>query len=155
VYPVIDFPPVALAVNVTFILPVADVLDEIVPIVGACGTVVAVIEFDAPEFAEGPTEFDAYTVKVYAVFDCNPVTVKGDDAPVAVYPPGEDVAVNEVAAAPVAAGVKVTVAAPLLYARLVPISVAVPIVGALGFKNDLTFCAAVTPIILISFLPCI
>jgi hypothetical protein len=129
------------------------VFDEIVPTVGACGTVVAVIEFDADEFAEGPTEFDAYTTKVYAVFDCSPVTVKGDDEPVAVYPPGEDVAVNEVAAAPVAAGVNVTVAAPLLNARPVPTFVAVPIVGALGFKNDLTFCAPVIPIILIYFLP--
>lgn len=75
---------------------------------------VAVIEFDADEFAEGPTEFDANTIKVYAVFDCSPVTVSGDDAPVAVYPPGEEVAVNDVAGAPVAAAVKATVAAPLL-----------------------------------------
>jgi hypothetical protein len=75
------------------------------------------------------------------------VTVKGEDAPVAVYPPGEDVAVNEVAAAPVADGVNVTVAAPLLNALDVPTSVAVPIVGGFGFKNDLVFCEPVTPII--------
>jgi len=42
------------------------------------------------------------------------VTVSGDEAPVAVYEPGLDVAVKDVAAAPVAAAVKVTVAAPLL-----------------------------------------
>jgi hypothetical protein len=66
------------------------------------------------------------------VADCNPVTVRGLDAPVTVYPPGLDVAVNEVAAAPVAAAVNVTVAAPLLYARLVPTSAALTPVGALG-----------------------
>ncbi len=39
---------------------------------------------------------------------------------------------NEVAAGPVALGVKVTVARPLLYARPEPVSDAVPMVGALG-----------------------
>jgi hypothetical protein len=107
--------------------------------VGACGTVVAVIELEAEELAESPTAFVALTTKVYAVADCNPVTVKGDDAPVTVYPPGLEVAVNDVAAAPVAAAVKVTVAEPLLYARPVPTLVAVPIVGALGCRKDFVF----------------
>jgi hypothetical protein len=35
----------------------------------------------------------AVTVKVYEVDDCKPVTVKGDDAPEAVNPPGLDVTV--------------------------------------------------------------
>jgi hypothetical protein len=80
----------------------------------------------------GPDALLATTVKVYAVFDCNPATVIGLEAPVPVYPPGEDVTVYEVAAGPVAAGVKATDAAPLLNALLVPISVAVPTVTASG-----------------------
>jgi hypothetical protein len=116
-----------------------------VPIVGACGTVVAVIELEALESAESPTAFVALTTNVYAVADCNPVTVNGDDAPVTVYEPGVDVAVNDVAAAPDAAAVNVTVAEPLLYARLVPTLVAVPIVGALGLRKDFVFCEAEDP----------
>ena len=112
------------------------VADEIV---GVCGTVVAVIDEDALEAAELPAVLDATAVNVYAVLDCNPVTVKGELAPVAVKPPGEDVTVKDVAAAPVAAGVNVTVAAPLLYARLVPTSVAETPVGALGCRKDLVF----------------
>ena len=81
------------------------------------------------------------------MLDCNPVTVIGDEEDVPVNPPGEDVAVYDVAAAPLAAGVNVTVAAPLLKARPVPTSVAVPIVGAFGCKNPLVFWEPVTPII--------
>jgi hypothetical protein len=79
------------------------------------------------------------------VLDCNPVTVIGEDAPVPVYPPGLDVAVNDVATAPDPA-VNVTVAEPLLNARPVPTFVAVPIVGAPGapFADD-----DITPSILI------
>ena len=60
------------------------------------------------------------------------MTVKGELAPDAVNPPGELVTVNDVAAAPVAEGVKVTLADPLLYALPDPTLVAVPIVGATG-----------------------
>ena len=81
------------------------------------------------------------------MLDCRPVTVKGELEPVAVNPPGLEVAVNDVAAAPVVAGVNVTVAAPLLYALEVPTSVALTPVGALGCKNDLVFCEALVPII--------
>jgi hypothetical protein len=52
--------------------------------VGACGTVVAVIELDADDAALVPAEDVAVTVKVYAVADCNPVTVIGLEAPVPV-----------------------------------------------------------------------
>ena len=38
-------------------------------------------------------ELKATTVNVYEVFDCKPVTVTGDDAPVPVNPPGLDVTV--------------------------------------------------------------
>jgi hypothetical protein len=39
------------------------------PIVGACGTVVAVIALETDDGAEVPAAFVAVTVKVYAVFD--------------------------------------------------------------------------------------
>jgi hypothetical protein len=64
-----------------------------VPIVGACGTVVAVMLLEAAEAADVPTAFVAVTVNVYAVADAKPVTVKGDPAPDAVKPPGLDVTV--------------------------------------------------------------
>jgi hypothetical protein len=102
-----------------------------VPIVGACGTVVAVMLLEAAEAADVPAAFVPVTVNVYAVPDCKPVTVNGDDAPVAVKLPGLEVTVKEVAKAP-APAVNVTVAAPLLKAREVPTSVAVPIVGMPG-----------------------
>jgi len=83
-----------------------------VPITGASGTVVAVIA-DDEEDASVPEELEADTAKVYEVADCKPVTVIGD-APVAVNPPGVDVAVKVVAVPPVAAAVYATVAEPLL-----------------------------------------
>jgi hypothetical protein len=83
-------PPLAPAVYAT----VADAFPPVaVPIVGACGTVVAVIELDADEAELVPAEDAAVTVNVYAVADCNPVTVIGELAPDAVYPPGELVTV--------------------------------------------------------------
>jgi hypothetical protein len=54
---------------------------------------VAVIELDALDAAEVPIALVAVTVNVYAVADCNPVTVKGLDAPEAVNDPGELVTV--------------------------------------------------------------
>jgi len=103
-------PPVAPAVYVTVALALPAVA---VPIVGACGTVVAVMLLVAEDDALVPDALVAVTVNVYELDDCNPVTVRGEDAPVAVYPPTLDVAVKEVAAAPVPA-VNVTVAEPLL-----------------------------------------
>ena len=64
-----------------------------VPIVGACGTVVAVMLLDADDAADVPAVFVAVTVKVYEVLDCKPVTEIGDEAPVPVNPPGLDVTV--------------------------------------------------------------
>ena len=47
--------------------------------------------------------------------DCKPVTVNGEDAPLAVKPPGLEVAVKEVIGAPLSPPEeKETVAAPLL-----------------------------------------
>jgi hypothetical protein len=70
-----------------------------------------------------------------------PDTVIGEDAPVPVSEPGEDVTVNDVAAAPEAEGVNVT------DALVDEACEAVPIVGALGCRNDLVFCELDVPII--------
>jgi hypothetical protein len=48
---------------------------------------------EAADAADVPIEFVAVTVKVYEVDDCKPVTVKGDEAPEAVNPPGDEVTV--------------------------------------------------------------
>ena len=90
VYDVIADPPVAPAVNGTETVLYA--VDEAVPIVGAAGTVVAVIELDAAPTFDVPVVFVAVPLNVYAVFDCNPVIVTGD-APVPVNDPGFDVIV--------------------------------------------------------------
>jgi len=100
---------------------------------------------EADDAAEVPLSFVAVTVKVYAVPAERLETVIGLEDPVPVAPPGEAVTVNDVAAAPVAEGVKVTLA-------LDPFTVeAVPIVGTLGCKNDLVFCEALVPIIGITY----
>jgi hypothetical protein len=48
---------------------------------------------DAADAAPVPRELVAVTVNVYAVADCKPVTVTGDEAPVPVNPPGLEVTV--------------------------------------------------------------
>ena len=60
-YPVIALPPVAGATQVTVSARAAVVT---VGAAGVAGTVVAVIELDALEASEVPTEFVAVTVKV-------------------------------------------------------------------------------------------
>lgn len=149
------FPPVPPAVYAT--VAVVTPVVVAVPIVGASGTVVAVIDADGLDAGPVPAAFVPVTVKVYDVLDCNPVTVSGEEDPVAVNPPGEDVTVNEVAGAPDVAAVNVTVAAPLLNARPVPTSDAETPVGAFGCKKPLVFCEPVIPIIGItySFLICV
>jgi hypothetical protein len=64
VYPVIVDPPVAGAVNTTFTCVVASVPAVGVPIVGAAGTVVAVMLLDALDAADVPTADVAVTAKV-------------------------------------------------------------------------------------------
>jgi hypothetical protein len=61
VYPVIAEPPVAFVVNVT---DAADPDFVAVPIVGACGTVVAVIELDAVPAEDVPDALVAVPAKV-------------------------------------------------------------------------------------------
>ncbi len=70
------------------------------------------------------------------MLDCKPVTVTGEDDPVPVYPPGDEVTVNDVAAGDSAGKENVTVAAPLLNALPVPTSVADTLVGANGSKKS-------------------
>ena len=64
-----------------------------VPMVGEPGTVAGVTEFEGDDAVPVPTELVAVTVNVYAVPFVSPVTVIGEDDPVAVIPPGEEVAV--------------------------------------------------------------
>jgi hypothetical protein len=105
-----------------------------VPIVGACGTVVAVTAVEAELASDVPTAFVAVTVKVYCVEDCSPVICAEVEDVVAVNDPGEDKTVYEVIGAPFEEGAdQVTFIAPLLNARPVPTSVAETDVGTLGF----------------------
>jgi hypothetical protein len=68
-----------------------------------------VTELLAELAAEVPFVFVATAVNVYAVPFVKPVTTNGDDAPVAVSPPGLDVTVNPVIVdPPVAPAVKST-----------------------------------------------
>lgn len=135
-----DFPPVALAVTGTDAeqvdpkaTPVTFVGD---PIVGVCGTDVAVAEFDAVDAKELPYPFVAVTVKVNAVLDGIPVTTTGVEDPLAEYPPDVEVAVNEDANPPPVFGVNATETAALLNSLFVPTSVAVPIVGVNGITPN-------------------
>jgi hypothetical protein len=114
VNPVMVDPPVAPAVNGTDACPTDAVA---VPIVGACGTVVAVTDDDAADALLVPVEFVAVTVYVYAVADCSPVITIGLEVPLAVNDPGDDVTVKLDSAPPVSVDlVKAIDADPLLNA---------------------------------------
>jgi hypothetical protein len=115
---------------------------------GVAGTVVAVIADDADDAGDVPYELVAVTVKVYDTPDCRPATTIEADAPVPVNPPGDEVTVYEVAAF-LGSGVKVTVAAPLLYALAVPTSTAETAVGAYGAKKSFC-CRDFFPILLLT-----
>ena len=86
--------PVWLAVNATLTAP--DVPPDAVPIVGACGTDCGTLAGDvAADAPEVPAAFVAVTVKVYVELEAvlSPVTVIGEDDPLAVNPPVFDVTV--------------------------------------------------------------
>ena len=127
VYDVISEPPVSAAVK--GIETVVLFVRVTVPSVGVLGTVVAVIEFDAAVESPLPDVVVPYAVKVYAVSDCNPVTVMGDVAEVAVKLPGLETAVIVSGTPPFGLTVNGMLAAPLLYARDVPTFVTEPRVG--------------------------
>ena len=121
-------PLLAGAVKLTVALPLLPVAE--IP-VGAPGAIAAgVTADDALEAVPVPTELVAVTVMVYAVPLVSPVTVIGDDAPVAVRPPGEEVTVYPVITDPpvFTGAVKLTVALPLL--TVAEILVGTP--GAIG-----------------------
>ena len=73
--------------------PLLSLAAAVIP-VGAPGAIGAgVTADDALEAVPVPAELVAVTVKVYAVPLVSPVTVIGDEAPVAVRPPGAEVTV--------------------------------------------------------------
>jgi hypothetical protein len=85
VYVVIADPPFELgALNVIVAWPLPAVA---VPILGASGTVAGVTLLLADDAVLVPIAFVAVTVNVYAVPLVKPVTVIGDEPPVAVKPP--------------------------------------------------------------------
>ena len=61
--------------------------------VGVSGTVAGTIELLVPDAILVPTSFVAVTVKVYVVPLFNPVTVIGDEPPIALKPPMFEVTV--------------------------------------------------------------
>jgi len=129
VYPVIADPPVFVgAVKLTVALPLLPVAEILVGTPGAIAA--GVTADDALEAVPVPTELVATTVKVYAVPLASPVTVIGEEAPVAVKPLGEEVTVYPVIADPpvLVGAVKLTVALPLL--TVAEILVGTP--GAIG-----------------------
>jgi hypothetical protein len=87
---------------------------------------VAVIEPDAVLSAELRAGACARTVNVYDVPPVNPVTVKGEDAPVAVKPPGVEIALKLVGVLPPAPAVNETTP------DVLPLSVAETPVGTDG-----------------------
>jgi hypothetical protein len=70
------------------------------PIVGACGIVVGVIDDDADDALEVLKLFDAVVVNVYDVPLVSPETVIGDELPVPVIEPGDEVTKYEFAKPP-------------------------------------------------------
>jgi hypothetical protein len=132
-YDVIAFPPVALAVNGTDAEKTPTAGAVTVPIVGACGTVVAVTEEDALDERDVPLAFVAVIVNVYDVFEDNPPTTIGLDDPDPVCPALLVTVYDVIADPPLKAGaLNATETAPLLNALFVPTSVTDVIVGASG-----------------------
>ena len=102
---------------------------------GVAGTVVTVTAADGLEAWDVPAALLAVTVNVGVAEDAIPVTVIGEDAPVAVCPVLA-VTVKDVAAGERAGRVNATVTAPLLNGRFVPTFVALVIVGFNGSKKS-------------------
>jgi hypothetical protein len=94
VYPVITDPPFDTgAVNVTVACPLPLTA---VTFVGASGTVDGVTALLAPDAILAPEMFVAVTVNVYEFPFVNPVTVMGEEVPVALKPPVFEVTVYRV-----------------------------------------------------------
>jgi hypothetical protein len=99
------------------------------------GTVVTVTAADASEAAEVPAALVAVTVNVGVELDAKPVTVIGEDAPLAVCPVLA-VTVKDVAAGESAGKENTTETAPSLNARPVPTFVPETPVGFNGSKKS-------------------
>ena len=69
-------------------------------LVGAPGTILGITAPDGDEATEFPAALVATTVKVYDTVVVKPVTTRGEFAPVAIKPPGEDVTLYPVMALP-------------------------------------------------------
>jgi hypothetical protein len=113
VYDVIGEPPVeAGGVNVTVACEFPAVAT---PIVGGPGTAAGVTLFEGADAGPVPTAFVAMTVKVYAEPLARPFTTRGEEGPLALKLPGEDVTVYDVIGAPPfeAGGVNATPACAL------------------------------------------
>jgi hypothetical protein len=126
VYPVIVAPPLFVGATkdtIAWALP-----PTAVGAAGAFGTVAGVTELDWVLETELPILFVATTVNVYAVPFVNPSTVRGEEAPLAVNPPVDDVTVYPVIDVPpvFVGGTKDTTACALP-------ATAVASVGAFGF----------------------
>ena len=106
---------------------------------GVAGTVVTVTAADAVDAADVPAALVALTVNVTEVAEGSPVTVNGEDAPVAVCPVLA-VTVKDVAAGESAGKENATETAPSLNARPVPTFVPVTPVGASGSKKSFDAC---------------
>jgi len=103
--------------------------------VGACGTVVANTAAEAEEAADVPAALVAVTVNVGVADEAIPVTVNGEEAPVAVCPVLA-VTVKDVALGESAGKEKATDTAASLNALPVPTSVPVTFIGANGSKKS-------------------
>ena len=112
--------------GVVNVIVASPLLPAALALVGAPGVVGIVTEFDAVDDTLVPTAFVAVTVKVYVAPGVNPVTVIGDDVPVALNVFVLSVTVKLIIEEPpVEDAVKEIVACPML-------EVAMPIVGAPG-----------------------
>ena len=116
--------------------------------VGASGTVVINTDAEAADDPDVPESFVAVTVNVTFVLDGIPVTVIGDEDPVAVCPV-EAVTVYDVATGELAGREKLTDAAPSLNALPAPMSVAETLVGSIGCKKSLACCECLPALLLI------
>ena len=129
---VADAPPVAPGVKETDVVLYVEAVA--VPIVGACGILVAVTPDEAEDAADVPYGLVADTVYVYEVDEDNPVTIIGLDEPVNVVGDvaGVGVTTKLVGAPPLVDKENATDALPLLCARPEGVSVATTEVGTPG-----------------------
>ncbi len=81
------------ALKLTVALALPAVAETAVGTPGAVAGATGVTAEEAAEAAPVPTLLVAVTVKVYAVPLVSPVTVIGEEPPLAVMPPGEEVTV--------------------------------------------------------------